>query len=224
MGNSLGRIKAAIKCQLFPREKHSFLASLVAQCAILDVGCGNNSPLYTKLILPSCLYTGIDIGDYNQIGKDFADSYILTTPENFHTEIAKFYRSFDAVISTHNIEHCNDRDKTLKAMLGAIKVGGQLYMQFPSERSVDFPNRGGTLNYFDDPTHKDAPPNFKAMVDTIAASGFHIVYATPQYRPLLRRIEGFLNERRSRRQNRVIGGTWAYYGFEAIIWAQRWRP
>jgi hypothetical protein len=66
-----------------PNGKIDFLSSLPNNASILDVGCGNNSPYRTKRIVPNCVYTGIDVGDYNQTKPNKADGYIITSPENF---------------------------------------------------------------------------------------------------------------------------------------------
>jgi len=105
-------------------DKSAFLHQLKPDARILDVGCGNNSPFYTKNILPECVYTGLDIGDYNQSQPNLADQYVVTTPAKFAEAIYAFNEAFDAVISTHNLEHCDDRDMTVDAMLGAVSPGG----------------------------------------------------------------------------------------------------
>ena len=213
--------KLAFKKFLLPHDKHIFLLQLARDCKILDVGCGSNSSYHIKRILPSCNYTGIDVADYNNTMPRLHDKYIIVNPEDFAEEIYKFTEYFDAVLSTHNIEHCNDRQKTIDAMLKAIRPGGQLYMLFPSEVSVDLPSRGGCLNYFDDPTHKGSPPDFKDLINNIRFHNFDIVFAAKRYRPLKMVVSGFLNERKSRKENKVMNGTWAYYGFESLIWAKR---
>ncbi|MEM3334256.1 MAG: methyltransferase domain-containing protein [Thermoplasmata archaeon] len=48
--------------------------------------------------------------------------------------IVELNQEYDAVISAHNLEHCNDRYGTLEAMLKVIKVGGKLYLSFPSKK------------------------------------------------------------------------------------------
>ena len=195
------------------RDKIAFMAQfqLDASPEILDVGCGNNSSFSAKSILPSCIYTGIDVGDYNQTKPNMADKYIVTSPENFSYEISKFKNHFDAVISSHNIEHCDDREKTIKAMLDSIKPGGQLFISFPCENSVNFPKRGGTLNYFDDPTHTLFPPNFTVLIETLEKADFKIEFAAKRYRPFLQWLRGFINEKKSRDQNLVFSETWSYY-------------
>ena len=199
------RLKAArlaIKKILYPYDKHIFLLQLPKDSKILDVGCGSEFSYHTKRILPSCNSTGIDVVDYNNKMPRLHDRYVITDPANFAGEIYKFNAHFDAVLSTHNIEHCDDRAKTLDAMLKAIKPGGHLYMRFPSEISAQLPSRRGCLNYFDDPTHKGSPPNFNRLLEKIKDDNFDIVFAANEYRPLLSVAEGFLNERKSRKENK----------------------
>ena len=105
-------------------------------------------------------------------------------------------------------------------MLGTVIPGGQLYISFPSAESVNFPERSGTLNYHDDSTHVGSPPDFADVTKTIVESGFEIEFSARNFRPMVDRVRGFLNEPRSRKENRLMAGTWAYYGFESIIWAR----
>lgn len=208
---------------LRPNGRVHFLSQLSKESRILDVGCGNNSPFQVKSVLPNSNYTGIDIGDYNQTKPNRADNYILTSPEMFADTVAKFDEVFDAVISSHNLEHCNDRYATFEAMLGATCVGGRIYLSFPSERSVDFPPRAGTLNYFDDPTHKGQPPEFDRLLALAKQRGFETLFATPGNQSAAMRLLGWVSEPISRLRKRVLRGTWEYYGFEAIIVLERVR-
>ena len=202
--------------------KVHFLSRLKEKSHVLDVGCGNNSPYLIKKLLPKCNYTGIDIGDYNQTKPILADKYILTTPNEFHLEINKFSESFDAVISSHNLEHCNDRDSTLLAMLNAVKKNGLIFLSFPCEQSTTFPRRrNATLNYFDDPTHLFFPPNFKEVTNVIEENNFSITFCRKNYSPILLKIFGFLVEPISKMRKKSVLGTWEYYGFETIIIAKK---
>lgn len=207
-----------------PNGKIAFLFSLPSDASILDVGCGNNSPYRVKRIVPNSNYTGIDVGDYNQTKPNKADNYIITTAEDFTGEISKFSENFDAVISSHNIEHCNEREKTLEAMLNALKPGGRIFLSFPCEQSVSLPKRGGTLNYFDDPTHKFDPPDFNALVARLKEFGFEVTYSNQNYKPTLLRFVGFVIEPISKLRNRNMIGTWEYYGFESIIIGRKTNP
>lgn len=202
------------------RNKIAFLTHLPDKSRILDVGCGNNSPKITKAIKPSTYYVGIDVGDYNQEkgSLEFADEYLLCSPEDFSETILSAKGDFDAVISAHNIEHCNAPFDTLYAMCTKVKRGGWLFMAFPSERSVNFPSRKGTLNFYDDKSHIYLP-EFDKIVNAIKESGFEIVYKSPSYRPLGMRLIGMIKDCFVR--DYVTQSTWAHYGFEAIIWAQK---
>lgn len=204
-----------------PHDKISFLYQLKSGAEILDVGCGNNSPFLVKTILPDCVYTGIDIGDYNQTRPNLADHYIVTGPEDFAGQISRFKDCFDAVISTHNIEHCYEREKTVDAMLDAVRPGGQLLMTFPCEQSVNFPSRKGTLNYYDDPTHRDLPPDFNSLIKQIKAKNFAVEVAISSHKPFVFWVIGCLNEWRSKTNNHTDYSTWAFYGFESIIKARK---
>jgi SAM-dependent methyltransferase len=214
-------LKQKIELFLRPNGKVSFLSTLDPKAKIFDVGCGNNSPYLTKAILPDCEYTGIDIEDYNQAKPNLADNYIMTTPSEFSTEIAKHSHTYDAVISAHNLEHCDDRDATLHAMLAAVKINGKIFLSFPCMKSIHFPPRYGTLNYFDDYTHKTNPPDFDAVIDTLLKNNFQILFSRKQYRPKLLWMLGFLLEPFSKLKKKNLKGTWEYYGFETIILAKR---
>lgn len=216
-------LRRFLSMALYPNGKVHFLTRLREDAAVLDVGCGNNSPYLVKSIVPRSTYTGIDIGDYNQTKPNKADHYILTTPEAFASRIAEFDECFDAVVSSHNLEHCNDRDATFVAMLRATRVGGRMYVSFPSANSLGFPSRAGTLNYFDDPTHKDAPPDFDRLLAVARDHGFEVIFATRRNRPWLSWCIGMLLEPVSRMRRTVMRGTWEFHGFEAIMTLQRVR-
>lgn len=201
--------------------KIAFLAQLSPQAKILDVGCGNNSSFVAKKALPHCHYTGLDVGDYNQSKPNLADNYLITTPEQFDQAIARLSSSFDAVISSHNLEHCHKREETLQAMLAALKIGGQIYLAFPCEASVNFPKRIGTLNYFDDHTHQGSPPQFLDVIKMLKENKFVIIYAAQQEKPVLLYLLGLMLEPLSAYLKKVLPGTWQYYGFEAVIWAKK---
>lgn len=210
-----------IKKLLKPRGKYAFVLHLKDDASILDVGCGNNSPYWTKQILPHCFYTGIDIGDYAQTAPNLSDRYLITSPEEFASEIAKNKNCFDAVICAHNLEHCNDREKTLQAIIDSLKNGGLLYIAFPTAESVNFPSRGGCLNYYDDHTHTGTPPCFDTVMNMLEQNNFEIVFSTKSYKPFVLWMLGLLTEPFSRQKNYNTKFTWSYYGFESVIWARK---
>jgi len=215
----------ALKTSLTRRMRHrgrvAFLEGLPRNAKVLDVGCGNNSPLLFKAQRPDLWYIGLDVGDYNQTSPhDFADQYLVTEPERFAEAIQSFESQVDAVVSAHNIEHCFDPDAVLDAMLKALKPGGRIYLSFPCEESVSFPKRAGTLNFFDDPTHRSVP-HWEKIVSRMREAGLSIEFLAKRYRPLPFRLMGLVLEPFSARRKVVMRGTWDLYGFESVIWGAR---
>lgn len=145
------------------------------------------------------------------------DQYILTTPENFSRDLSKIEGTFDAVVSSHNFEHVNDRHAVLTAMIDKLAPNGQIFLSFPCSLSVTFPNRLGTLNYYDDPTHTGVPPDAGAILKMLEEHALKVTYLKSRYRPLLWYVFGMLVEPISAIQGKVLRGTWEYYGFETTI-------
>lgn len=215
------QIKLKIHALLRPNNKIDFLRSLNSTANILDVGCGNNSPYLTKKILPQCHYVGLDISDHNQTSINKSDIYVVTTPENFNQEIFKFEEEFDAVVSAHNLEHCNNREETLLAMMRSLKIGGKLYLSFPSPESLEMPSRKGTLNYLDDSTHIGYPPDYYDILEKLTKNNFQIIFSKKNYRPKIMGLIGRILEPLSIIKNKVMIGTWEYHGFESITIAKK---
>lgn len=217
-------LRQKISVFLKPRGRVAFLTSLPSKAVILDVGCGNDTPARVKGLLPNSTYIGLDIGDYNQSQQSLAaiDRYIVTSPEKFAQEIESLLGHVDAVISAHNIEHCNEPERTLKAMCQALRPNGRLFMTFPCEASVGFPKRQGTLNFFDDPTHQQVP-DWSAIISVLESENLVLEVCEPRYRPVLLSLMGLLLEPFSILLKRLMpmGCTWALYGFESIIWARK---
>lgn len=215
------RIKSLIRTK---RGERSFCRKLKGKKAkILDVGCGNGSPRRVKMVAPDCYYVGVDVSDYNNTNATLAlaDKYMLFEPEHFADGIAGLDDKFDAVLSSHNIEHCNHPNDTLNAMCGRLKKGGRLYLAFPSEASADFPSRKGTLNFYDDSTHRWLP-KYDNVIQQLKANGMEVVFASKQYKPHVFHVLGGILEPLSKKKGKVLPGiTWAYWGFETIIWAEK---
>jgi SAM-dependent methyltransferase len=204
--------------------KGTFIRSLPFGARLLDVGCGNNSPAYVKQIRPDLYYIGIDVNDYNQGNGSLslADEYHISSSAQFPQNIERFVASMDAVISSHNLEHCHDCRAVLRAMVRALKPGGRMYLSFPCEASARFPHRRGCLNFFDDDTHQNLLP-WHSITDELTELGMIFDFRARRYRPLALAVVGLFYEPLSAIRKEVAGNgaTWALYGFESVIWARR---
>jgi SAM-dependent methyltransferase len=225
--NPIGsQMRQWIVMALKPRGKLAFLRVQPHAAKVLDVGCGNNSPREFKTLRPDFFYTGLDVGDYNQQGGiDFADAYVVTPAPAFAAELRRFDAQMDTVVSAHNLEHCDEPEAVLEAMLDSVRPGGNIYLAFPCEESVGFPSRRGCLNFYDDHTHKTVP-SWDKVLDAIHSRGWTIEYSRKRYRPWVLATAGLLLEPIAALSGRnVPGGVgWALYGFESIIWARREAP
>jgi len=204
-------------------DKAAFFKQLPREGTLLDVGCGNNSPSITKKLLPNWWYIGLDIEDYNQTEPNCSDEYIIASPDEFCSKIGQFKNRIDAIVSSHNLEHTENRIDTLRMMAKTLKPGGRMYLSFPTQDSINFSpgHRSGCLNYYDDCTHTANPPDFSEVVATLYDENLRIIYANSRYQPPLHWITGLYNEEKSVKDLEVKDGTWALWGFESIIWAEK---
>ena len=202
----------------------AFLKDLKGCPTIVDVGCGNNSPVITRKLRPDCTYIGVDVADYNQSvpPSTAANRYLLCAPEQFVSTLCELAGSADAVISSHNLEHCLEPVAVLKAMSRILRPSGRIYLSFPCEESVHFPHRRGTLNFYDDSTHREVP-RLEMVLDTLSEEGVQPVYVYRRYRPVMLFLLGLMLEPLSAILGRCMPGgtTWALYGFETVVWAQK---
>ncbi|MBL6936695.1 MAG: methyltransferase domain-containing protein [Alphaproteobacteria bacterium] len=216
-------VRYAFRRLLRPRGREAFLATLPTNARVLDVGCGSNSPADVKAQRPDLYYVGVDVSDYNHsvAPQTVADEYHVATPEGFADSIAALGK-FDAVIWSHNLEHCNAPERMFDVVGGALGPGGALYLAWPAEHTVNLPSRGGCLNFFDDPTHREMP-RFARVLERLREAGLKTTFESRAYKPLLPYALGGLLEPISRLTGRVapLRSTWAFYGFESVVWFKR---
>lgn len=93
-------------------------------------------------------------------------------------------------------------------------------MSFPCEKSIGFPSRKGTLNFYDDKTHRNVP-NWDRIMSVLSEKDFEVLFCCKQYRPPITYAIGLLLELVSRIKKKICIGTWAFWGFESIIWARK---
>lgn len=122
---------------------------------LLDVGAGNHSATITRKWFPAVHYTGVDRDrSYNNDPADFAamDEFHeidLTTLDLRALPDAHY----DAILMAHVIEHLENGDDVVRALVPKLKPGGLFCLEFPGRRSLYLPSKKGTLNFHDDPTH-----------------------------------------------------------------------
>jgi SAM-dependent methyltransferase len=121
---------------------------------LLDVGCGNSSPSTTKYWFPQCRYFGLDIQNYNN---DVSD--ISSMERFFQVDLTRDTlvdlpdESFDVIVMAHVIEHLPNGLDVVSRLCQKLTKGGQLYVEFPSEKSLRLPSGIDCLNFYDDPSH-----------------------------------------------------------------------
>lgn len=216
------RLRMRLRGAIDPLSKNRFIYKLRAGCAILDVGCGNGSPSIFKLLNPSIFYTGIDIQPLGLTAadRDAADQLVFVGSSEFAGAIRSLGSRFDAVVSAHNIEHTEQPEAVIRAMCAVLRPGGTLYLSFPAAASTRFPPRNGSLNFYDDPTHRWVP-DLPLIREQVEASSCKIIVVTARNRPWIGRLIGCLVEPISRWRNQVMPCTWHYWGFESVVVAMK---
>jgi ubiquinone/menaquinone biosynthesis C-methylase UbiE len=190
---------------------------------ILDAGAGSHSASITKKWLPECHYTGIDIpGSYNNDEADFKamDEFIemdLTKLEFEKIQDGKY----DMIVMCHVIEHLPNGDKVIASLLPKLKNGGLIYLEFPSERSVNFPSKRETLNFYDDPTHCRMF-SIKEVSELLTQNKLTILSAGTRRQWINIILMPFKIIYQSITKGYVRGGVyWDYYGFADYVAAKK---
>jgi len=206
-----------IKSILNPYSRSNFVLSIKNRGVLLDVGCGNDSPYRTKLIRPDLYYIGIDIVKLSsEKSKRSANQFILSANNLFLDDLNRLEKC-DAIICSHVVEHVEDPNALIKALLSKIKSSGSLYLSYPTKRSVNFPRRKGTLNFYDDPTHRNVIDG-NEVLKSIDLNLYEVKYKISN-RPVILALIGLILEPVSALFRRLapFGATWALYGFEDVF-------
>jgi 2-polyprenyl-3-methyl-5-hydroxy-6-metoxy-1,4-benzoquinol methylase len=216
MSLSVKRAKLLLRASINRSNRFHYLRIVPRGGTILDVGCGNDGALKAKLLNPSVTYHGVDIGSYNNTRPEFADELFIYESEEFAERIGEMKEQYDLVMSCHNIEHCVAPMETLSALCRRLKKGGKLFLSFPNPKSVAFPKRTGSLNFYDDETHVWVP-DVSAILSELRKSGVEIESCAIPSRNPIEIAVGAVMEPLSRLNRRVYFGTWAFWGFECVI-------
>ncbi len=143
---------------MFEQYKYKFAKKYIRTGSenVLEVGIGNDSPLRFKRIFPQCKYYGVDKDlNYNLSEKSLSSIhkfYQVDLEKDSLVEIPNEF--FDYVIIAHVIEHLENGEEIISELANKVKSGGGFYIEYPRKASAKFPSMKGTLNFYDDPTHK----------------------------------------------------------------------
>lgn len=142
---------------------------------VMDVGCGNGSPIKTKQYYPNNYYSGIDITEpsLDENNLDLIDNFYLLNLDKDDLSILS-NQSFDVIIMSHIIEHLERTPKVINQLVNTLNDGGVIYIETPHPRSVNFPSMKGTLNFYDDPTHKRVYP-VETIIPLLESQGLHVI-------------------------------------------------
>lgn len=190
---------------------------------LLDVGSGNHSVTEAKKYFRNCHYFGIDITrNYNCDPKEFEQMDGFWEMDLTRLEFDAIPdHFFDAILMAHIIEHLPNGDRVMTALTAKLNPGGYIYLEFPSARSVKFPSRRGTLNFYDDPTHVRIYSH-REVSELLRREGFDILsFGTRRdwRNIILLPVKVFHN---IVKYGYVMGSVyWDIYGFAEYVWAQK---
>jgi len=193
---------------------------------ILDVGCGNGSPVLTKQWFPECHYSGVDIQQYNNSDADLKaidHFYPVGFDGSGYSEIPE--GSFDYIILNHVIEHMENAEPILKQLCAKLRPGGYIWIAFPSMRSLSLPSATqGTLQFCDDSSHVYLP-DVREVTNILLRNGVKVLHAG-RSTDLLRTMKGlavlpFVLARRALTGVLTPIGLCHLTGFEDHVFGQR---
>ena len=163
--------------KLRPNYKYLFVKKInLKNSLVLEVGIGNNSPKIFKHYYPDTIYHGLDKDlSYNldQESIRLIDKFYKLNLEEDSLNIID-NDIYDFVIIAHVIEHIMNGETVINDLSKKIKSTGYFYIEYPTKNSKYFPSMKGTLNFFDDATHKRFY-NISDIISILQANGFKIV-------------------------------------------------
>lgn len=222
----MSRLVRSVHALCRRRSKEAFLKRfVVAGTRVLDVGCGNGSGFFMEATIgpkkfSTIRYCGIDIAGVTD--SNLFSDFRVVSPNKFAHSIMGFQELFDVIICNHNLEHCEDPDAVLIAIINRLRPGGNAFLAFPSDRSLIAPSRSTTLNFFDDNTHKKIP-RIKALLNQVERLDCNVEFKGVPYRPMPSLILGTVFDWWFSRRGRCVPlyGSWALYGFEVVLWIKK---
>lgn len=122
---------------------------------VLDVGCGANSHNISKLYLSIEEYHGLDKQVWHGDESSYSDLDRLFEIDLDDTDLSAVANNeYDLILLSHVIEHLEFGERVIALLVEKLKIGGVIYIETPSEKTLAYPSADGFLNFYDDDTHK----------------------------------------------------------------------
>lgn len=207
---------------LAPPKLLPFASLRRREFTLLDVGCGNHGAQVVRRWMPRCRYFGIDKGVYANDARDFAlmeKFYDLDLAVSDLSEVPD--SAFDVVIFSHVIEHLTNGLEVVGRLAGKLAPGGEIYIEFPSVRSLSLPNWRESLHFCDDDTHVRLY-TVPEVANALLARGLTIRRAGRRRRWRRALLTPLAAARMYWKNGWVPGGVfWDLLGFADYVWAKR---
>jgi hypothetical protein len=142
---------------LFAPYKYKYI-NLISSSGnnVFEAGVGNDSPEMFFRYIKGYIYDGLDKTE----NCNLSPRSISLINKFYHIDLEKDdlnsikNRYYDYLVLSHVIEHLDNGEIVIERLAAKLKTGGVFYIEYPSEKSARFPSMKGTLNFYDDPTHK----------------------------------------------------------------------
>lgn len=156
------RMSLKLDKKLNQNPKQYFAKMLEKGNKVLDVGCWNYSfkQFCDEQDSDDLKHYGVDREELEQ---PVPEGYIFVRSDLNNAQLPFENETFDAVVASHIIEHVNDQLGFLEEIFRVLKIGGLIYIECPSVRSLRFPSMPfkfeefRSINFYDDPTHFSRP-------------------------------------------------------------------
>jgi SAM-dependent methyltransferase len=204
--------------------KYRFVDSLNKEnLNVLEIGIGNDAPLNFKKFYPNAIYDGLDIDLSYNLSKESIDFLNKFFPFDLEKSDLKEIKEnyYDYIICAHVIEHLDNGKEVVDILGRKVKSGGLIYFEYPSERSKKLPSKKGSLNFYDDKSHKNTY-DINELKEILIENNFEIIRSGNK-RDIIRIIFFPYIALKSLLTNGYIGGYafWDLLGFADYILAKR---
>lgn len=166
--------------QFHPRT--AFLKMLPINASVADIGAGDGSlSVFRKW--PDPVRKDLRLHAYSIEKGEHFDAFESYEISDWNESPPEFEGiSFDGIVCAHFIEHVSDPGSFAAWAGRKLAQGGRVYIEWPSEASIDLPSRDLLLQegvslvisrYHDDSTHSDLPAR-DGMIAALEAHGLEI--------------------------------------------------